>query len=178
MANKRTNDNAAIEAKPVEAALAAGQETVEAVVKASTEAATAGYEQAAAMAKEQAEKTSKAVFKGYGDFSAFGQEYLDAMVKSGGIFAEGFETLGKEWAAFARASFEDNVATTKAVLGAKSLHEMVELQTRYTRKNIDQTLAETSKLAEFSVKVANEALAPIQARVNLAVEKMIKPTVV
>jgi hypothetical protein len=36
-------------------------------------------------------------------------------------------------------------------------------------------VAEGTKLGEMSFKVANDAIAPIQARVNVAVEKMAKP---
>jgi phasin family protein len=161
--------------EPVEAAVAVGNETVEAVVKAGAEAASAGYEKAAAITKEQVDRTSKAMFKGYGDFAALGQENVDAVVKSGNIAAKGFEALSKEMMAFARSSLEGNVAATKAILGAKDLREAVDLQSKYTRKSFDQALAESAKLTEMSVKVANEAIQPIQARVTVAVGKLIKP---
>jgi phasin family protein len=161
--------------EPVEAAVAVGKETVEAVVKAGAEAASAGYEKAAAITKEQVDRTSKAVFKGYGDFATLGQENVDAVVRSGNIAAKGFEALSKEMMAFARNSLEGNVAATKAISGAKDLREVVDLQSTYTRKSFDQALAESAKLTEMSVKVANEAMQPIQARVTVAVGKLIKP---
>jgi phasin family protein len=77
--------------------------------------------------------------------------------------------------AFARSSLEGNVAATKAILGAKNLREVVDLQSAYTRKSFDQALAESAKLTEMSVKVANEAMQPIQARVTVTVGKLIKP---
>ena len=161
--------------EPVEAAVAVGKETVEAVAKAGAEAASAGYEKAAAIAKDQVDKTSKAVFKGYGDFTALGQENVEAVMKSGNIAVKGFEALGREMMAYARYSLEGNVAATKAIFGAKSLREVVDLQTEYTRKSFDHAMAESAKLTEMSVKVANEAIQPIQARVNVTVGKMIKP---
>ena len=91
------------------------------------------------------------------------------------VVAKGLETLSKEMMDFARVSFEGNVEATNAMLGAKTLNDLVDLQTQYTRKNMDQFLAESTKLTELSVKVANEAFAPIKARVDVAVEKMLKP---
>ena len=161
--------------EPVEAAVAVGKETVEAVAKAGAEAASAGYEKAAAIAKDQVDKTSKAVFKGYGDFTSLGQENVEAVIKSGNIAVKGFEALGREMMAYARYSLEGNVAATKAMLGAKSLREVVDLQADYTRKSFDHAMAESAKLTEMSVKVANEAIQPIQTRVNVTVGKMIKP---
>lgn len=151
---------------PVEVAVEAGKETVE--------SAAAGYEQAVAMTKKQVEKSSKAVTEGYGDIAALGKENVEAAITSGTIMAKGFEILGKEIASFAQQSVEGNVAATTAIFGAKSLNEFVDLQNDYARKNFDQFVAESTKLTELSVKVANEALAPIQARVNLAVEQLTK----
>jgi phasin family protein len=158
----------------VETAAAAGKETVEAAVKAGTEAASAGYKQAADLAKQQVERTSKA-FKGYGDFTALGQDNMDAVVKSGTVVAKGLEVLSKEMMDFAKASFEDNVAATKAMLGAKNLTDLVNLQTRYTQNNLDHALSEGTKLTELSVRVASEAFEPIKARVDTAVGQMVKP---
>ena len=42
-------------------------------------------------------------------------------------------------------------------------------------ESFDRLMNEGSKLSEIGVKVANEALEPIQARVNVAVEKIFKP---
>ncbi len=71
--------------------------------------------------------------------------------------------------------FEASVAAAKAVLGCTSLRQMVDLQTDLARTNFDKFVADGSKLSEISLKVANETLEPIQARVNVAVEKFIKP---
>lgn len=175
MAGKKPTAKAEAVTKPAEGAASAGKETVETVMKAGTQAATAGYDQAVALTKEQVERTSKAMFKGYGDFASLGQDNVDAMVRSGTIMAKGLEVLGNEMMAFARTSMEDNVAATKALFGVKSVRELVDMQTEYTRKNMNQFLAESAKLTELSVKVANEAMEPIQARVNVAVEKIMKP---
>jgi len=184
MATRKTTAKAAtvtkktVASKPVETTVEtvveAGKETVETVVKAGTEAASASYKQAASLTKEQVERTQKAVHKGYGDFASLSQDNVDAVVKSGTVMAQGLEVLSKEMMDFARLSFEDNVAATTAMFGAKNLTDLVNLQTQYTRKNLDQAVAESTRLTELSVKVANDALAPIKARVDVTVGKMVK----
>ena len=180
MATKKTTSKpaaalTAASAKTAATAKASGKETVEAVVKAGTDAAAAGYDQAVAMTKEQVEKTSKAMFKGYGNFADLGQENLDAVVKSGTIYAKGVETIGRQVMNFAQAAMDNNVAATKAMLGAKSLREVVDLQNELTRKTFDRFLADYGQLTEMSVKLATDASAPIQARVKETVEKAMKP---
>ncbi len=150
---------------PIETAAVAAKKTIE--------SAANGYEQAVAMTKQQVEKTM-ALTQDYGDITAIGKETVEAAISAGSLMVKGFETLGKEWASFARQSVEGNVAATTAIFGAKTLNEVVDLQNDYARKSFDQFVEESAKLTELSVKVANEALAPIQTRVNLAVEQITK----
>ena len=156
MTTRKTNGRTTAKAtKTVEEALTASKETVEAVVEAGTKAATKNYDQAVAMTKDQVAKTSKAVFEGYGDFADLGQQNVEALVKSGTICAKGVETLGQEVMDFTRSSIEGNVSAAKAIMGAKNLNEIVDLQSELTRKNFDQAVAEYSKLTEMSIKLAN-----------------------
>ena len=175
---KKTAASAATAAqalKPVETAVAASKETVEAVVKAGTEAATKGYEQALTMTKEQVEKMSENLFKGYDQFSTVGKDSVDAYVKSGTILAKGYEAMGKEVMSFAQDAMEANLAMAKSLMSAKTLREVIDMQTEYSRKSLDQAMAESAKLAELSVKVTNEAFEPIQTQVNQNVERIFKP---
>lgn len=130
---------------------------------------------AVAAGKETVEKASKAAFKSYDEFTVLNKDNVDAVMKSGAIVAKGYEAIGQEVMAFAKASIEANVATAQALFGAKTLREAVELQTEFTRKAFDDMMAESAKLGEMSVKLANDAARPLQARVNVTVETMMKP---
>ena len=149
--------------------------SVEDQVRFGSEAAQRGFEQAATLTREQFDKASKTLFKNYEEFSQLSKENIDAFVKSGTIFAKGFEEAGKSWIDFTRRSFENSVETAKAVMGCKDLREVVDVQSDFARESFDRLMNEGSKLSEIGVKVANEALEPIQARVNVAVEKIFKP---
>lgn len=171
MSTKKTTGAAKAAQQPQTEAV----ETVEQVVKAGSEAATKQYEQAVALTKEQVEKTSNAMFKGYDEFSSINKQNLDAVVKSSTLFAQGFEAISKEFFAFTQSALEMNVANAKALLGAKSLKDVVDLQSEMARKSFDTALAESAKLTEMSVEVTNKAFKPLQDQVNVAVEKIAKP---
>jgi phasin family protein len=161
--------------KPVESAAYAGKETVESMMKAGSEAAQKGYAQAVQMTKEQVEKTSEAMFKSYDQINTFGKENLEAVVASGSIVAKGVENLSKEVFALAQSSFETSMNLAKAFMGVKSVREAVDLQSELSRTQFDKLMADSAKLTELSMKVANEAFQPIQARFNVAFERMMKP---
>lgn len=155
----------------------AGQakEQFEGFVKAGQEQATKHFEQTVAATKEQVEKASAQLLKGYEEYTAFNKATVDALVKSSTIAVKGAEDINKELVAFAQASFDKSVAAGRAFLSAKSINEVVELQNSYAKQSFDSLVAEATKIQELSVKVANEAFAPLNARVNAAVEKFAKP---
>jgi phasin family protein len=155
-----------------------GRSTVEDSVRYSADAAQRGFEQAASITREHLDKASQTLFKNYAEISQFGMENVDAFVKSGTIFAKGFEEVSKSWMALTRRSFESGVETAKAVLGARNLRDVVDLQSEFARTSFDNFMSEGTRIGELSVKVTNEALEPIQSRVNLAVEKLLKPVAV
>lgn len=164
--------------EPVEAAVAANQETFETVLKAGTQAASKGYEQAVALAQEQVEKASQTIFKRYDEAASFSKDNVDAYVQSSTLFAKGVESMGKELMTIAQSAVEANVATTKALFGATSVRELIDLQTEFSRSRFDALVAESAKLTELGMSLAHETIEPIQARLNATVEKFMKPAVV
>lgn len=160
---------------PVETAVAASQETIETVMKAGTQATAKGYEQAIALAQEQVEKAQQTLFKRYDEAASFGKDNVDAYVQSGTLFAKGVESLSKELMALAQSTAEANVATAQALFGARTLREVIDLQTEFSRSRFDSLVAESAKLTELSLVLANDTIEPIQARLNAAVEKLMKP---
>lgn len=161
--------------KPVEAAVAAGTETLEAVVKAGTQAATKSYEQAVAMTQEQVEKAASTVFQGYDDVANLGKDGVDACVQSSTVVAKGFETLGLEVMTFAQGTMEAGFSAMQALAGATTFAEVIELQRAYSRSSLDSAVAESAKLTKLSITLANDAAEPLQSQLNVTVEKMMKP---
>jgi phasin family protein len=145
-------------------AAAAASETVEQAV-----------EQAVETVKEQVDKASAAATQGYDDFTALQKNAFDALVRSGEILAKGAEALGKEYFAFAQDSATANSEAAKSLLTARSLQEVVDLQSRIVRVNFDKSVDESGKLSEMSLKIASEAFEPLQKQISVAVEAAMKP---
>ncbi len=158
-----------------ESAVNAGRAAVDTAVKASTDAAAKGYEQYVNMTKEQVEKVGTFTFTGYDEVAEFNKETIDAVIASSDVFTRGAEDLGRAVTSLAQNSVEDNMATAKQVFGAKSLHEVVQLQSDWAKASLSGFFNESARLQELSMRVANEAFGPLGARATAAFEKLAKP---
>ncbi len=108
------------------------------------------------------------------DFVAVGKDNLEAITASSKIWAAGVQELNKQFAESAKASLEESVAAFKALSSVKSVKEAIELQTAYSKSAVTKAMAETTKLTEASRKLTEEALAPITARISVAVGSLSK----
>ena len=173
MTTKRTTSAAS--ATPVDAAVSASQETLEQMTKIGQEAAQKNLEQAITMTKQNVEKASQTVFKGYDQFNTLAQGNYEAVSKSFGILSKGMEDVSKAWMAFTQGTVDSSMAFGTQVLGAKSLNEVVDLQNTFTKGAFDAFVAESAKISEMSVKTASEAIQPLKARVDETVETLSRP---
>ena len=165
-------------AKQVEAAVAAGKETVETAVKVGTDAFAKGYESAMDATREQVDAAVRAgadAFQGYEEVVAFGKDNVEAVMESSAILAKGAQEFNKAWFDLAQVSVDQNVAATKALLGCKTVKELAEVQSGLATRNYDTLVADGRKLSDMSVKLAEDVARPVNARVNAAMDKLSKP---
>jgi phasin family protein len=108
------------------------------------------------------------------DFVAFGKANLDAVVASGQIWAAGVQDLTKQFASTVNASYVESGATFKALIVAKSVREAIDLQNTLGQAAIVKAAAESKKLIDASIKLTEQALAPLTTRVTVAVEGFAK----
>jgi phasin family protein len=164
-------------AKQIEQTVSVGKEALETVVKASTDAASKGYEKAVALTKDQVDvavKAQNAAFHSYEEAVAFGKDNLEAVIKAGSILSRGLQDLGKTMIGLAQESIEDSVAASRQFIGIKTLKDFIDLQTSIFKARFDRALDDGSRLSDQTVKLAEESFAPIGERVNVAVDKLVK----
>jgi len=110
------------------------------------------------------------VMKTAEQLAQFHQGNMEAIVKSSQIWASGLQDLSKHVASNAQATMEETISTFRAMTSVKSLKEAFELQSSFARASMEKAISESSKLTETGLKLAEQAYAPITARVNAAVE--------
>ncbi len=129
--------------------------------------ATAGMEQAQATMRDGMQKAMKTAE----DMFAFTQGNVEAVTRSSQILATGMQDMGQSVAATARASLEETMNTFKAMTAVKSVKEAMDLQAGLFRSMIERAVSQTSQMTDSSMKLSEQAMAPITARLSLASEK-------
>ena len=128
--------------------------------------AAAGMEQAQVQVKEGMQRVMKTAEQ----MTSFSQGNMEALMKSNHILTSGLTELSKMFAASAKASLDETMGNLKALTTVKSIKEAFELQSSFAKASMEKALTESSKMTEESMKLAEQAFAPISARVNAAVE--------
>jgi phasin family protein len=131
---------------------------------------TASFEATQAKMKQGVEKAMKTAE----ELVAFNQGNIEALMKSSQIWATGVQDLSKHFAAAAQASLGESISAFKALTSVKSLKDAFELQSSFARSALEKSMAESGKLTDASFKLTEQTLAPITARVTVAVEKFAK----
>ncbi len=160
---------------PTTRAKAAAVETAETVTDTATYAfqeATAKVETLVADTQKNLTEQFEKFSKGFEGFTAFGQENVDALVKSSEIAAKAAEGIGSEVSAFSKKAFEDGVAAAQDLASAKTITELFEKQTAFAQSAFEGFVQQSTKMNEILVAATKDITAPIGARVTAATEKM------
>jgi len=144
-----------------------------------TDASAAAFQDATAKVESLVADTQKTMTeqfekfsKGVEGFTAFGQENMDALVKSSEIAAKAAEGIGSEVSAYSKKAFEDAVAAAQDLASAKTMTELFEKQTAFAQTAFEGFVSQTTKMNEIIVAAAKDVSAPVAARVTAATEKM------
>lgn len=121
--------------------------------------------------KTMTETVEKAT-KSFEGLATFGQETLDAMIKSQNLAAKAAEDLNAEVIAFSKKTVEETVAHAKDLASAQTVTEFLEKQAAYAKLSLDASVKQASKINEMMLGAAKGMFEPMAGRVNAAVELM------
>lgn len=134
-------------------------------IKTSTDQFTAAGTQAF---KDTIEKSLASV----NEINTYSKKNLEAVVASVTAAAKGAEALGAQAIAFSKKSVEDQVAASKALAGAKSVQEAVELQTSFAKSALEAYLANMNAMSETVTASVKDAFKPLNERATALVERV------
>jgi len=107
---------------------------------------------------------------GYDDFAEASKVNIEAVVEAATVSQKGIEAINTEALTYSKQALEDGVAATKAAFGAKSVQELIELNSAFTKSAFDAYVGTATKIGELWTAAAKDASGPINARVNATVE--------
>ncbi len=123
----------------------------------------------------QASKGAERLVKATEEAVEFGRGNMDALTKSAQVYFAGVQDISRQAMAMVQGLSEQALDNVKALSSARSLKEAADLQASFARAGFERMMGETAKLQEASLKLAEQAFAPLGARVQVAVEKVAKP---
>lgn len=126
---------------------------------------------------DAAARAQAAALKSYEELSAAAKDALDAVVASSEVLSQGLQNLGTTVYGLAQQSVDEGMALSKQLMAAKTLRELIDLQSAQVKAQLDRLLTEAPRLGDLSVKLVEDAVAPLNARVKAVVEKFTKPGV-
>lgn len=134
------------------------------------EKATRSFETSQAKIKESVEKA----MKNSEEALAFAQGNVEAFVKASQIYAAGLQDISTQLATSSKNSIQEGVAFSKSLMGVKSVKEVMDLQAGFARTSMEKAVSESNKIADATAKLTEKALAPLTARMTVAVETFSK----
>ncbi len=105
------------------------------------------------------------------DANGHSKKNLEAVVASVTAATKGAETLGAQAMAFSKASLEGQVSAAKSLAGAKSVQEVIELQTSYAKSALETYMGEMGKMSETVAACLKDSMKPLNERVTAVVER-------
>ena len=91
-----------------------------------------------------------------------GKDGFDAAVSSFGEANKGFQAIAAEITAYSKQSFQDGTRAFEQLLGAKSLPQVIEIQSQYARMAYEAYVAQFSKLSEMYAGLTRNAYKPVE----------------
>lgn len=105
------------------------------------------------------------------EMNSYSKKNMEAMVASATASAKGAETLGAQAMAFSKAVFDTQVSAAKSLAGAKSVQEVVELQTAFAKTALETYMAQFGAMSETVSSSVKDSMKPLNERVTAVVEK-------
>ena len=136
--------------------------------------ATGSFQTLFADAGERGQEAVKRSQKAIEELTEVSKGNVEALVDAGKIAVEGARSLGQDVVETSREGIEKAADAVRALAEAKSPTEFMQLQSEFARAQFDRFVAESSRLTETFVKLAGEAIQPIQTRATLNAERINK----
>jgi phasin family protein len=128
--------------------------------------------------QEQFAKAAETQLKAADEMAAFGKSNVEAFIQAGTIFFQGFEQIARTIVGITQAQVESSMTVAKSLIAAKTVTELTDLQNAYAKSTFDHAVSEATHLSELAIKITNEAIEPLSARVTATIEHISKPVFV
>jgi phasin family protein len=137
-----------------------------------TEVMNKTVEQATAAGKQAFQQGVEKSISALNDLNANSKRNFEATVESATAATRGVEAIGAQAMAYGKKSWEDAVNAGQALSSARSVQELLELQTSFAKTSIEAYVAEMTRMTETVTASVKDTFKPINERVTATVETL------
>jgi phasin family protein len=137
-----------------------GEDTIKTTVERMAQAGNQAF-------KDSVEKTLGAL----NEVNTLSKSNVEAVVESLTAATKGAETVGAQALAFSKKNWDEAVTAAKTLSGAKSVQEVIELQSKYAKSSMEAYVSEINLLTETLSSSFKDTFKPLNTRITAAVEK-------
>ncbi len=141
-------------------------------VKKTMDKAQEGAERAHAAGTQAFREGVDKSLAGMTELNAEGKRNFEAFVESATAATRGAEALTSHAVSLGKKGWEDGLSAAQTLAQARSIQEVIELQTSFTKNWVETYLSEMTKATEIMSSSVKDSFKPINDRVTATVERM------
>ena len=107
----------------------------------------------------------------FSELNVHSKKNLDAVVESATAAQKGVEAISQEALGYAKKSWEDGVAAAQTLSQARSVQELLELQTNWAKSSMETYMSQVTKMTDLFTASVKDSVKPINERVTASVER-------
>lgn len=100
--------------------------------------------------------------KGFDEAQKIGNAGFDSAMRSFGEVNRGFQAIAAEITDYTKKIFDDGSKTFEQIVAARSVEQVVDIQSAYARKAYEDYLAQVSKIGEMYAGLAKDVYRPFE----------------
>jgi hypothetical protein len=109
-------------------------------------------------------RKGRLMIKNFDDVQKIGKDSMDASMKSFGAVSKSFQAIAVETADYAKKAFEEGTAVGEKLAAAKSLDKVMEVQADYLKSAYEGFVAQSTKVGQLYVELAQEFYKPLESQ--------------
>jgi phasin family protein len=106
------------------------------------------------------------------ELTEIARDNAEALAVSSKAAAAGFESLGREAAAFGQKNFEDTTAAMKSLTTVSNPTELFQLQSEFVRAMFDSLLSQSNRIGDTLIELGGQIATPLADRYVAAVDRV------
>lgn len=110
------------------------------------------------------------MMKSISSMTDFQKETFEAFMESAQTLNKGVEAMSAEALGFSKKQMEDGVAIAKTASSAKSLHDLIEVNTDFVKTSFEAYVGQLNKMSDLATSAVKDAGEPMNERYTAFVE--------